>query len=414
MKESADTLLEYSAHEDRTLVRLSLESLRQLGDGRAIREAESALKSRETQGAAIEYLRDYGNVSPLDALVQAAAVNPSFEFQRSVLETLLAWSRRFNDSRAEIDAAMAAVQGRTGQPLVWNVAGPFSASDAADLLREVREDDPEASIDELKRRSLAMLADANGLSIQPKDRENNDSQSLWLVWTPILMTNASEVEVLTSATGGLEIFRNRASIFHRAKPGSFRVDSDRFKTKFPSGLQLLVAKIDPPKDPARFQLRFRRRSSKAEHERLISLALQSRGNPGRGRDVFLNAEKSSCIRCHRMGPRIHLIESILEPSRTVAPSYSSISVALSSGQVLSGVRVSETNDLLVLGDDKGKLHSIPKADIDDIAERKQSTMPEGLEKKLTDREFVDLLSFLESQTTRPVEGGGAGPSPQGR
>ena len=431
VKESADTLLEYSAHEDRTLVRLSLESLRQLGDGRAIREAESALKSRETQGAAIEYLRDYGNVSQLDAVVQAAAVNPSFEFQRSVLETLLAWSRRFNDSRAEIDAAMAAVQGRTGQPLVWNVAGPFSASDAADLLREVREDDPEASIDELKRRSLAMLADANGLSIQPKDRENNDSQSLWLVWTPILMTNASEVEVLTSATGGLEIFRNRASIYHRAKPGSFRVDSDRFKTKFPSGLQLLVAKIDPPKDPARFQLRFRRRSSKAEHERLISLALQSRGNPGRGRDVFLNAEKSSCIRCHRMGPeggrigpdlsdigrrfsRIHLIESILEPSRTVAPSYSSISVALSSGQVLSGVRVSETNDLLVLGDDKGKLHSIPKADIDDIAERKQSTMPEGLEKKLTDREFVDLLSFLESQTTRPVEGGGAGPSPQGR
>ncbi|MDA1055611.1 MAG: c-type cytochrome [Planctomycetota bacterium] len=95
--------------------------------------------------------------------------------------------------------------------------------------------------------------------------------------------------------------------------------------------------------------------------------------------------------------RIHLIESILEPSRTVTPSYATIAVALSDGRVLAGVRISENADTLVLGDNQGKTHEIPKADIDEMSTQALSTMPEGLEKKLTDTEFVDLLAFLESQ-----------------
>ena len=97
--------------------------------------------------------------------------------------------------------------------------------------------------------------------------------------------------------------------------------------------------------------------------------------------------------------RIHLIESILEPSRTVAPSYSTVVVVLNNGRTVAGVRVSENNDLLVVGDNQGKLHEILKSDIDEVVSKAESTMPEGLEKKLTDREFVDLLSFLESQKT---------------
>jgi putative heme-binding domain-containing protein len=92
-----------------------------------------------------------------------------------------------------------------------------------------------------------------------------------------------------------------------------------------------------------------------------------------------------------------LIESILEPSRTVAPSYTTVVVAMNDGKVISGIRVSESDETLVLGDSQGKLHQIATTDVEEIATQTVSTMPDGLEKKLSDREFADLLAFLESE-----------------
>ncbi len=100
----------------------------------------------------------------------------------------------------------------------------------------------------------------------------------------------------------------------------------------------------------------------------------------------------------RQFSRIHLIESILDPSRTVAPRYTTVVVALRDGSVISGVRVSESDDVLVIGDNQGKLREIQLRDVDEIVTRTESTMPEALENTLTDREFIDLLSFLESRT----------------
>src|SRR5262249_21899946 len=127
-----------------------------------------------------------------------------------------------------------------------------------------------------------------------------------------------------------------------------------------------------------FQVRFRSKSSKADHERLMKLVLEGAGNGERGRELFLNAETTQCVKCHRIGEeggrvgpdlagigsrfsRIHLVESVLEPSRTIAPSYETLAVALQSGQVLNGVKSSETASELVLGDNQGKLHTISKA-----------------------------------------------------
>ena len=139
--------------------------------------------------------------------------------------------------------------------------------------------------------------------------------------------------------------------------------------------------------------------------------MKSRGNVHRGRKVFSVVEKSLCLRCHRLrstggriGPdltgiggrfsRIHLIESILEPSRTLAPSYSTVVVALKDDRIMSGIRVSESDQLLVLGDKQGKLHKLSAADIEENTTPSVSTMRDGLQKKLTDSEFADLLVFL--------------------
>jgi hypothetical protein len=41
-----------------------------------------------------------------------------------------------------------------------------------------------------------------------------------------------------------------------------------------------------------------------------------------------------------------------------------------------------------------------RSDIQEINTLRQSTMPDGLEKRLTDREFLDLLAFLQSLKKR--------------
>ena len=161
-------------------------------------------------------------------------------------------------------------------------------------------------------------------------------------------------------------------------------------------------------------MRFRRRSATVAHERLTTLALTRRGSVDGGRELFFDVNKSQCLKCHRLrdqggriGPdltgvgarfsRIHLIESILDPSRAIAASFHTETVVLADGRVLTGVKMAETETTLTLGDAQGKPHDVDKTLIQTRVPQSVSTMPEGLEKQLTEQEFVDLLAFLLAQ-----------------
>src|SRR5262249_1094174 len=158
----------------------------------------------------------------------------------------------------------------------------------------------------------------------------------------------------------------------------------------------------------------RRKSAAAEHEKLTQAALTRKGDIERGRKVFFDAEKSQCIKCHRIGDQgerigpeltgvgsrfspIYIVESILEPTRTIVPSSETVTVILKNGKVLTGVRVAQSDTTLTLGDNQAQKHIISRADIEDQQAQAVSTMPEGLEKRLTLEEFVDLIAFLVSQ-----------------
>ena len=143
-------------------------------------------------------------------------------------------------------------------------------------------------------------------------------------------------------------------------------------------------------------------------------ALTSSGDAARGRKLFFDTEKSQCLKCHRIGDRgerigpeltgvggrfsrIFIVESILEPGRTIAPSFETVMVALKDGRVLAGVRAAETDLTLTLADQQGQKHVLAKSSIEERRPQSQSTMPDGLEKRFTPAEFIDLIEFLAGQ-----------------
>ena len=423
---SIDNLLKLAAAGEPLMVAISLNSLRALGSNRAVVAAGEALKHREAQLPALNYLADHGSPEQLETVVRAAASNPSIDVQQAACSTFVAWIARFPKAAQKVNLAMGTLHGLSGQPLAWNVSGPLSQAQFVTLSKQLTERPQIVNSPSIRR---VVTSDINS-EIRLPHAPNAKGEHTWLAWTPLRIpletktaavpdgtgstkSFATSMEMLASATGQFKVRLNGDEVYSRTKAAGFRQDSDRVNLDVPADVKLLVVEIRSSDKAPRFHLRLRRRSSKAEHEQLTQYALTSRGNANRGREVFLNAEKSSCVRCHRLdskgariGPdlsgigrrfsRIHLIESILEPSRTVAPSYATISVALQSGKVLSGIKVSEMNGTLVLGDNQGKLHQLATADIEERTVQKQSTMPDGLEKKLTNREFIDLLAFLES------------------
>ena len=61
-----------------------------------------------------------------------------------------------------------------------------------------------------------------------------------------------------------------------------------------------------------------------------------------------------------------------------------------------GVPVSETDSAISFGDQQGEIRVVQRSEIESIIPQSQSLMPEGMEKKWTDQEFIDLIAFLLS------------------
>ena len=147
------------------------------------------------------------------------------------------------------------------------------------------------------------------------------------------------------------------------------------------------------------------------------------GDAARGRQVFFGAGSSAgggaaaalCAQCHRVGgegtdfgpdlshigtkyDRARLLESILEPSRSIEPNFVTYIARTARGEDIVGVLVRSGDKEIVLKDSQTKkeIH-IPLDQVKRLAPQTTSAMPDGLLSALTAEQAADLLEFLQQQ-----------------
>jgi putative heme-binding domain-containing protein len=141
--------------------------------------------------------------------------------------------------------------------------------------------------------------------------------------------------------------------------------------------------------------------------------LALRGDKDRGKELFLHAATVSCRNCHRIGDqgkafgpdlttigqkmdRAKLLESILEPSKSIDPRFATQLIETTDGRVISGLLVRKTAIATVLKTIDGQEVSIPTRQIEQAVTQQKSLMPDLLLQEMTAEQVADLLEYLAS------------------
>ena len=137
------------------------------------------------------------------------------------------------------------------------------------------------------------------------------------------------------------------------------------------------------------------------------------GEADRGRRLFHEAAGMQCRNCHMIGDagrevgppltsiggrldRAKLLESLIEPSKTIDPKYRSWVVETVDGRVVTGLIVSKSDAGVVIRDAENRTIELPAGDVEQMEPQAVSLMPEHLLRDLTAAEAADLLAYLES------------------
>jgi putative membrane-bound dehydrogenase-like protein len=406
---ASQLLLKLATETDVGLRLAALGSLRQLREPRVLPLAMAALNERLLDLEAIRCLGELGGPEQAPALAAFGKHSPTSEGLSAAVHALTLWRDRTgvaDTTRRELDQAVAEIHGSSGIPVRWDASGPLPAGAKPKIVEE------HSTIGRTPTRADWRTLFATGPEARlGLARREEAKEYLWFASTDVNVAVATPVEFLASSRGALEVWLNGKSVYGRGQPGQYQIDSDRFAGTLDPGANRLLVQAGSSNAAVEFHLHFRRKSSKVEHERLTQAALTRPGNAARGRNLFFNPDKSICLKCHRLdnqgeriGPdltglgsrfsRIYVVESILEPSRAIAPSYGAYAATLKNGETISGVKVAESEAGVTLADAQGIKYALAKTEIGNPS--LISLMPEGVEQTYTQDEFVDLIAFLQS------------------
>ena len=136
------------------------------------------------------------------------------------------------------------------------------------------------------------------------------------------------------------------------------------------------------------------------------------GDAAAGERIFFHPQAARCAGCHQVGgrgakvgpeltattgrlERARLVESIVQPSKEVAPQFATWQVVTTAGKTLVGVLVhEEATGEQTYADEKGQLTRLASGEVESRRLAAKSIMPDGLGEQLTAGELRDLLAFL--------------------
>lgn len=141
----------------------------------------------------------------------------------------------------------------------------------------------------------------------------------------------------------------------------------------------------------------------------IADLIKMKGDVTRGQAAF--AKTAECAKCHvvngqgkEVGPNLSEIggklsrqaffESILYPSAGIAHSYETWSVVLESGNVVTGLKTSETPDSVTIKTADALVRTFPKSEVEELKRMNVSLMPADLQKTMTAQDLVDVVEYL--------------------
>ncbi|MEZ6069696.1 MAG: c-type cytochrome [Pirellulales bacterium] len=164
--------------------------------------------------------------------------------------------------------------------------------------------------------------------------------------------------------------------------------------------ELFVAYLPADKVPARLG-----------DEVSVDTVLALDGDAERGRRIFNSGSAARCRDCHRIGDRgehlgpdldaigtkyerAALLETILDPSKAIAPEFTPYVVETDSGHVYLGLVTSRSDQEVTLLDSEQKTRTIPTEEITAIEPQTKSLMPDLVLRDVSAQDAADLLAFL--------------------
>jgi putative heme-binding domain-containing protein len=144
---------------------------------------------------------------------------------------------------------------------------------------------------------------------------------------------------------------------------------------------------------------------------------KQQGDAARGVNVFYQSNLA-CVRCHltndpsarAIGPNLghladipqsdrladeQLVESILEPSKTIRKGYESIALRLGDGELVTGLLIDKDQTRWRLRNANGEVIEIQADQVEASSASAQSLMPAGLMQQLTNQQaLLDLIKYL--------------------
>jgi putative heme-binding domain-containing protein len=309
----------------------------------------------------------------------------------------------------------------------WRVIGPFPAGERPPV-RVGKPIDPKGVVDDPKLGKLAWVEvaarDPNGMvDLSALYSGKDTGRKSAFAYAEIESNVARPARLTLGSDDSIRVWVNGKSVFEHRDDRGFTPDENSVDIALKKGVNLIFLKVGNNSGGWQFAVGVSGEGDYAflqgpapgafDAEAFREFAVGRKGDPARGKALFVDAKGIGCIKCHAVagqggavGPDLtgiatryskdELIHSVLYPSAKIFSGYEPTIVATADGKVVTGIVKSEDTETIVLEDAEAVKHTIAKKEIEERKTSDVSLMPNGLAEGLTREDFADLVGYLET------------------